>query len=252
MRLVNESLDLLLPFGCDICGGYADALRRCGRIEELYRKLYPDLPPFHICSRCLSGLVPQERDKRWFTCLSNPVEDDPYADLALFMPFSYSGIVDKAMPAIKFEGKRELARLFGILLGTAVREEGISPDLVMPVPLSSVRYRERGYNQAEEIAFPVSVMTSGKLVTDAIVRTRNTSRQSGITGSCARLLNVSGAFELSEAWDVTGCRVLLIDDVSTTGHTLRECAVPLLEGGAKEVLCCAFAGNRQLKNDEPF
>ena len=252
MELIRKAINVWLPFKCDICGGYADASGKIDRIEEIYRKIYGDKADFRVCSKCMSGLIPLESDKRWFTCLSNPVGSEDNADLTLFMPFNYTGVVDKAVPAIKFGGKYEIARLLGILLGLIIREEGIINDLIVPVPLSDSRYKERGFNQAEEIAYPVSKLINKSLAPDVVRRTRNTDRQSSLTDSNDRMINISGAFAFNDDWDIAGTRILLIDDVSTTGHTLRECALTLLENGAESVLCCAFAGNRQLKNAEPF
>jgi len=252
MKILNKAIDLLLPYKCDICGGFADTAGRIGRLESAYKVIYGSDPGFHICSRCLSGIVPQRPDRRWFTCLSNPVEDDPVSDLALFMPFAYSGVVDKAIPEIKFSGKIELARLLGILLGNVIKEEGVIFDVIVPVPLSEERMTERGYNQAYEIAYPVAWINGKAITEDMLIRKRNTGRQSRLSGTQARMMNVENAFAINGSWDLTGSKVLLLDDVATTGHTLRECALTVMRGGASEVLCCAFAGNRQLKNDEPF
>ncbi len=63
---------------------------------------------------------------------------------------------------------------------------------------------------------------------------------------------MSGAFGVSEHWDVTGMTVIIVDDVATTGATLHEAAVALYKAGASKVLCIALAGNRSAKNAEPF
>ena len=252
MSLIKDAIDIIVPYRCDVCGGFADIENNMGRIDLVYSEIYGQTRDFHICSSCLSELIPQAKDKRWFTCLSNPIEDDPYPDLTLFMPFAYSGVVSKALPMIKFGGKIGIARLLGILLGFVVKSEGIISDIIIPVPLSPERMEERGYNQAYEIAYPLSRITGIPLVNDILRRTRNTGKQSEINDAMLRAVNVSGAFGVNETWDIEGLRVLLTDDVATTGHTLREAASVLLEAGAKDVLCCAFSGNRQVKNAEPF
>ena len=81
---------------------------------------------------------------------------------------------------------------------------------------------------------------------------RNTDRQTELKGNLARISNVTGAFETSDEWDLTGMTVIVADDVATTGFTLHEAAAALYEAGASKVLCVAFAGNRQVKNSEPF
>ncbi len=252
MSIITEALGVLAPHKCDVCGGFADNDDNMGMIDRVYSEIYSCRRDFHICSECLSGLVPQTKDKRWFTCLSNPVEDDPYPDLALFMPFAYSGVVSSAVPMIKFGGRKGIARLFGILLGFVALNEGIQADLITPVPLSKARREERGFNQAFEIAYPLGRILERPVAEGVIRRKRNTGKQSEITDTTLRAVNVSGAFEFDGSWDIEGLRILLVDDVSTTGFTMKEAATVLMEAGAGDVLCCAFSGNRQIKNDEPF
>ena len=252
MRLIREAIDLIMPYRCDICSGYADIDNSIERIDAVYERIYRCKRDFHVCSSCMSQLIPQSRDKRWFTCLSNPVENDPYPDLTLFMPFAYSGVVGKVMPQIKFCHKQGIARLLGILLGMTAKSEGIKGDIIVPVPLSDARLKERGFNQAYEMAYPAGKIMGIPVADDILLRKINTGRQSEITDAMLRALNVSGAFAVNEEWDVSDLRIILMDDVATTGHTLREAAMVLLEAGAEDVLCCAFSGNRQIKNDEPF
>ncbi|MBP5260653.1 MAG: ComF family protein [Clostridiales bacterium] len=252
MNLIMQAADILLPYRCGICGGCSDASGKIGQLEAIYGRLYGEAAGIHVCGKCLSELVPQPRDRRWFTCLSNPLNDDPAPDLTLYVPFSYSGVVDKAVPRIKFSGRYEIARLFGILLAAELLSEGIEFDMIVPVPLNPKRFKERGFNQAFEIAYPVSRLSGRMIADNVLLRNKETRRQSELIKTQDRMLNVSGAFAFNPEWDITGNRVLLIDDVATSGHTLRECALTLLGNGADSVLCCAFAGNRQIKNDEPF
>ena len=246
------AVDLILPFRCNICGRVSDTEGRFGNYDRLYSSLYGRKNELHICGKCLSGLTINDEDKRWFLCLSEPVENDPCPGLALYMPFTYKGIVDKAVPRIKFGKNIELARLFGAILGTCIFEEGIKADLIVPVPLSEQRLEERGFNQAYEIAYPVARINSIPIASDCLVRVKDTQRQSQITDTNLRERNVKGAFEVSDDWDVTGLRVIVVDDVATTGATLHEAAKVLYKAGAAKVLCVAFAGNRVVRNAEPF
>ena len=252
MSLIREAINLMAPNTCDVCGDYADADGNLSIITGIYSRIYGPGKRFHICSSCMAGFVPQPPDKRWFTVLSNPVENDPYPDMTLFMPFAYSGVVDRALPAIKFRGRKEMARLLGILLGRIILGEEIGCDIIVPMPLGRERFCERGFNQALEMSYPISVITGVPLSDDVLLRRIDTARQSGITDSVQRAVNVSGAFEVNSKWDLSGLRVMLTDDVATTGHTMHEAAMTLIGAGADDVLCCAFSGNRQLKNDEPF
>lgn len=246
------AVDLILPFKCQICGNVSDCEERFENYDRLYISMYGSNPELHVCGKCLSELNISDEDWRWFLCLSNPIDKDPCPGLALFMPFSYQGLVEKAVPRIKFGKKIELARLFGSILGSCVLNEGIKADLIVPVPLSEGRMEERGFNQASEIAFPVAKMNNIPFAEDCLIRTRDTGRQSEITDINLRAKNVSGAFEVSSNWDVTGLTIAVVDDVATTGATLHEAAKALYKAGAAKVLCVAFAGNRQVKNAEPF
>ena len=246
------AMDLILPYKCAVCGGVSDSEERFGDYNRLYGELYGGRHDLHICGKCLSALNPIEESRRCFLCLSNPVENDPCPGLPLYMPFPYRGIVEQAVPKIKFGRKNSLARLFGAILGSYVVNEGIKADLIVPVPLSEERLAERGFNQAYEIAYPVSKMAGIPISDDCLIRTRDTGRQSEIRDIGKRAVNVRGAFEVSGTWDVTGLTVIVVDDVATTGATLHEAAKVLYKAGADKVLCIAFAGNRTVKNAEPF
>ena len=168
------------------------------------------------------------------------------------MPFEYRGLVEQVIPKIKFGKNYGLARFFGCVLGSAIKGENISADLIVPVPLSSKRLEERGFNQAGEIAYPVAKLNGIPYADDCLIRVRDTMRQSDISDKGMRAVNVAHAFSVSDDWDVTGLSVVVVDDVATTGSTLHEAAVALYKAGASKVLCIAFAGNRSLKNAEPF
>lgn len=249
---LRTAVSIILPYRCAICGDISDSEDRFGSYKLLYRDLYGMDPKLHICGKCLSSLNAQDEDRRWFLCLSNPVENDPCPGLALYMPFPYDGVVKKAVPGIKFGGQVELARLFGCLLGSYIRSESIIADIVVPIPLSEERLKERGFNQASEIAYPIAGINGFYMAEDMLVRTRNTERQSEIRDNGKRARNMSGAFAVNEDWDLTGMTIAVVDDVATTGATLHEAAAALYGAGACKVLCIAFAGNRQVKNAEPF
>ena len=250
--MFSSIIGAILPPVCDVCGKLADADERLSCYIGIYRKVYKTAPGLHICGKCLSKLCPQDADKRWFLCLSEPYDTDPIPEQRLYMPFPYEETANRMVPAFKFRGKRELARLAGIMTGALMSEDGIKADIVIPVPLAPGRIKERGYNQAAEIAFPIASMLDIAYAEDALVRTRTTSRQSDLKLGPDRFENVANAFGISDSWDIEGLSVILVDDVCTTGFTMHEAALALYEAGADKVLCTAFAGNRLAKNAEPF
>jgi len=112
-------------------------------------------------------------------------------------------------------------------------------DLVVPVPLGKKRMKERGYNQVGLIAMPLAAVNHWRYAPRALVRCRETRSQVGLTVA-ERMENVSGAF-LGEAALVSGEKVLLMDDVTTTGATLLACTTALLDAGARSVFALTLA-----------
>ena len=249
---LKGAADFILPYRCMLCGSVSDSEDRFENYDGLYRQLYGKDPELHLCGKCLSDLISTDEQGRWLLCLSNPVENDPCPGLPLYLLFPYKGIIERAVPKIKFGRKIELARFFGCVLGSVLQDVGLNADLIVPVPLSKERFEERGFNQASEMAYPVSKLTNIRFADDCLIRIRDTKKQSEITDKNVRANNVSGAFAVSELWDVTGMTVIIVDDVATTGATLHEAAVALYKAGASKVLCVALAGNRSAKNAEPF
>ena len=249
---LREAVNLILPYRCAVCGSVSDTEDRFKDYGRLHKELYSLESNLHICGKCLSSLCFQDEDRRWLLCLSDPVKSDPCPGLPLYMPFAYRGIVEHAIPKIKFGKRIELARFFGCILGSLLQGEEIAADLVVPVPLSCKRLDERGFNQAAEIAYPIAKMNSIPYADNCLVRTRETKRQAEIKNAGERSRNISGAFSVSDEWDVTGLTVMLVDDVATSGSTLHEAALALYNAGALKVLCVAFAGNRTVRNAEPF
>jgi ComF family protein len=131
--------------------------------------------------------------------------------------------------ALKYDGRRSLARPLGLRLARAGSDILAGADLVVPVPLHRSRRRARGFNQAAEIARHL-----GLPVTDALRRVRATPSQTDLPAA-RRHANMRNAFAMRWRADVGGRRVVLVDDVSTTGATLDACARALMDAGALEV-----------------
>lgn len=113
-------------------------------------------------------------------------------------------------------------------------------DLVMPVPLHKRRLRRRGFNQALLLASIVADRFQRSLVYDNLLRVRDTRPQVELSGT-ERTRNVRGAFAVVKASEIVEQRVLLIDDVFTTGATMNECAAVLKSAGALAVTCLTLA-----------
>jgi ComF family protein len=131
--------------------------------------------------------------------------------------------------ALKYERRRSLAKPLAELMRRCGGEVLEGADVLVPVPLHARRRRARGFNQAEELAIHL-----GAPVLCALRRVRATASQTDLPAA-RRHANVRDAFAMRRRVDVHGLRILLVDDISTTGATLDACARLLLDAGAAEV-----------------
>ena len=145
--------------------------------------------------------------------------------------------------ALKYDGNTRLAQPLGSLLTGAYTASGLRADALVPVPLHSERYRQRGYNHAALLARACASQVGVPLVEQVLVRHRATLSQVGLQ-HWERQQNVQGAFSCSPAYtggQLCGRTLLLIDDVSTTAATLEACAAPLFAAGATAVFGLVLA-----------
>ena len=142
--------------------------------------------------------------------------------------FLYGGALAKAITRLKYEDATHLARPLSELLRGAPRLAHVTR--IVPVPLHARRLAERGFNQSALLARPLARDWKVPLAVDVLERVRDTERQAELDRA-ARLTNVSGAFRAVSS--LKGDHVLLVDDVSTTGATLRACAAEVERVGAK-------------------
>lgn len=217
MNLWTGALDLLFPDKCPFCQTI---------LEEKGALLCPD------CQTTLPWLGEGTKERRVdFTkgCLS---------------PLAYRGRVPEAVRRYKFTRVRSYGRTFGILMAQCVQDRIKEPvDAVTWVPLSRKRLRERGFDQAELLARRIGEGLALPII-PTLEKVRHTGAQSDLETESARRANALGAYALRPGTDVTGTRLLLVDDVVTSGATLSECARVLLEGGAAEIWCVTLSQAR--------
>ena len=153
----------------------------------------------------------------------------------------YEGDFREAFHRFKFGGMRRYAEDFGRWMARCVQDRlAGSYDLITWTPVSERRRRERGYDQAELLCRVMARELSMKPVR-TLRKLRHTQAQSGLSGRSARLGNVLGVYEAVEPENFAGLRVLLVDDVVTTGATLSEASRTLLSAGAGRVVCMTLA-----------
>jgi ComF family protein len=147
--------------------------------------------------------------------------------------WSYEGVPRDLVLALKFRRRLAAAAPLARALATALEEDGVPGDLVVPVPLSRRRLRSRGFNQSEEVARRVAKILGLEASSRALLRVRHSPPQSG-RSRAARLRGVLGAFRARRG-AVEGRCVLLVDDVLTTGSTLLAASRALRRAGALAV-----------------
>jgi len=230
--LVAGLIDALFPPRCVLCSSFLAQGER--GFCALCRVAFLPLPP-RLCSRCGQEAC-REEDGACHACRRHP---PPHRRSLAFA--AYGGTLEEAIHRLKFQSEPRLARpLAGLLLDDPPAQ--LAPaehDLLLPVPLHPRRLRQRGYNQAALLGGELSRAWSLPLELGGLVRCRDTVPQSGL-GEQERRSNLLGAFAVRPD-RVAGRRVLLFDDVITTGSTVAECARTLREGGARSVTALALA-----------
>ena len=194
-------------------------------------------------------MIPLEKERRFSPCLQEPFSGDPVPGLILYIPYPYDDVMRKAVNRLKFGSCSDIGGFLGTLLGMHLRSDGASFDAVVHIPLSAKRLKERGYDQAAVIAEATAEVLGIPFWEGVLIRRTETMRQ---TESENRALNIHGAFEVPGNVVLDGLKILLADDVATTGTTLHEAASVLMEHGAGEVVCAAVCGNRASRNAELY
>ena len=216
---IRLTTDLLFPARCVHCGVGGELF--CQRCEAGSTRLRLS----EVCNRC--GL-PTAQDTCEACFLASPPLD------RVFPAFAFDPAIRDAVTAFKYNDIRALAPRLGSLLAEALPESTRrSTTVIVPVPISRSRLRHRGYNQSELLARQVSnVPGAVSMPVDSriLIRLRDQGPQVSAQSLYERTANMIGAFEAMGA--VSGMRILLVDDVMTTGSTLNSCASALKEAGA--------------------
>ena len=223
-RITQQCLDVLFPPRCAGCqkGGYVLCPACMAAIPPL-------LPPF--CQHCGSPF-PSTSPGTCRTCQYHPPLLHGLRAASIFQ-----GSLRSYIHELKYEGKTRLAVPLGYLMAQAYARNGFQVDALVPVPLHPDRQQQRGYNHAVLLAEACASYINVPLYSEALQRHRATPAQVGSNAS-QRYQNVAGAFLCTPAFAtgaLSGRKILIIDDVCTTGATLEACAAPLYAAGAAAV-----------------
>ncbi|MSV36030.1 MAG: ComF family protein [Bryobacterales bacterium] len=233
--LVELVFPLLFPDDCRVCG---EALREVSRVPVCAKCLRDPQPLVaeYFCVACKTPFVnafPLDESGRCTLCRLGLTGFD-----AVYTYGSYEGSLRKLIHLFKFEKIHTLAVPLGKFLARALpREERF--DAIVPMPLYWMRRWERGFNQSELLAREIGRGWNVP-VKRAVRRVKATDAQAGLTNA-KRRANVSGAFAARKNANLKGARVLLVDDVMTTGATAAACARALKHAGAAHVALLAVA-----------
>lgn len=225
-ELASGVLGLLYPPHCYLCGVPLEESFVC---PDCYRRLPRPQPPW--CARCGAPVEEPEVDL-CLECATRPW----FFDRARSFGF-YAGGLAELIRGLKYGGERALARELARYLFQAGDELLPPVEALTFVPMSRPKLRERGFNQAELLAQELGKLADLPPVS-ALVKVRQTEDQTGL-GPGERFKNISGAFAPYGKTSLQ--RVVLVDDVYTTGATAEECARALLEGGFQEVYVLTVA-----------
>jgi len=223
---LNYVHSALFPHSCLVCGQHvigSQNLCPCCTTELPFNR--------YACIRCGLSLV----QNSGFVC-GECQQHPPFFDRA-FVPFNYTIPFNHFIPALKFKHKLEYARLMSELFIREyeqhyTKDEGASPQCIIPVPLHPKRLRQRGFNQSLEISRSIATYLDLNIDLTAIKRIKNTDAQSELDKS-KRKHNMQNAFEISNALPYT--HVIVFDDVITTGYTVNEIARILKRSGVTTV-----------------
>jgi ComF family protein len=232
---LRYSADLILPAVCVSCA--ALITRHNLLCPKCWSSLHLITPP--LCNRLGIPLPGYEGEGPHISvqAMANPPVFSRARAAAL-----YSGIMRRLIVRFKFEDKHEPLPLFVKLMREAGRELFADADLLVPVPLHRLRLLQRRFNQSALLAKGLSRATGVPVTVMALQRTRRTAAQVGLSQE-ARQENVARAFTISRSGRkaVQGKKIVLIDDVITTGATANACASALLNAGAARVDLLAIA-----------
>ncbi len=226
LRIIQPLFDLIAPPLCVICREEVGLVcQSCDKRLEKYRITQ------NFCLKC-GGVFEGRRCPR--------CRDTKFAFEFNRAVFVYEREVQTLVEDFKYRKIRSLASFMAQKMVEVLRQEYPEIDVIVPVPLHPTKRRERGFSQTSALAEEISRITGIKMVKDNLVRIRNTKAQANLSRA-GRIENIKGAFRLRDSSAFKGKRILLVDDVMTTGTTMNEAAKLFKKVKGAKVYSITFA-----------
>lgn len=223
--MLSQIINVLFPSKCIFCGTLLGISKELDICETCFKKL-----PFFDADAVETGGI---------------LHINGWIDGAICL-FEYTGIVRESIARYKYRNKPGYYRTFAKMLSHKVQKvtNYCNFDIIISVPLHKNRERTRGYNQSYLISRFLSKELKIPEKSRLLVRTRDTGSQS-LLGRQQRHANIKDAFAVYKPGKVKGKKILIVDDILTTGNTLNECSRVLKEAGAKSVTAAVIASGRK-------
>jgi competence protein ComFC len=226
LEQIRSALEIVYPLSCGGCGSAGSVL--CQECKDFFRPVEETsscsfcgtwLSAENVCGECTRKRPPFERGH---------------------FGFYFEGALREAVHSFKFKGRKDVGRALVRLLRPKLLHMQEAFDVIVPLPVTEKRLKERGFNQTFIIAEEISAVTGKKLVHQALYKTRETRDQYTLSRP-ERKKNVRGVFALRDGNVLKGKHVLLVDDLFTTGATAKEATKVLQAAGSRSVVLFALA-----------
>ncbi len=224
MQIINGFFDFFIPRYCPSCKKKLELEENC------------------ICDECLSTIERVDSDRLKLEYQRKFASTSIISGFTSLFVFEKDEALQLLIHSIKYNKRFLNAKYLGKLIGENLKEQiqNWCVDFILPVPLHSIRKADRGFNQSKHIAIGIGKELGIKVKNNLIRRIRYTETQTDLTLK-EREENISEAFQAKQERMIEGKTFLLVDDVITTGATIKECGKALLDEGATRVYACSAA-----------
>lgn len=222
--MFNDFISLIYPRTCELCGA------GLARGEKW------------LCTRCIRELPRIRNEMYKEEIIHHLIEAHKYSGFYSYLKFHKKGLTQKLLHKIKYQKRPVLAEIIGQWLGheLTLAENVPEFDLIIPVPLHPGKQKIRGYNQSDYFAKGLAHVLDISWSTRQVVRTVNNESQTNKSRQ-ERLDNVRNVFQVINKMELCDKRILLVDDVITTGATLESCAEQILASGPRSISLATIA-----------